>query len=72
MALTSRSDTIDPTVFPEVTYRGDAIPGTTEAAALWRVQRLTMQSDGDMEIIFADGNDDFDNIWDNRLSLSYS
>lgn len=72
MALTTRTDTIDPTVFPEVTYRGDALPGTATASALWRVQRLTIQSDGDMEILFADGNDNFDNIWDNRLSLSYS
>jgi hypothetical protein len=72
MALTTRSDTIDPTVFPEVTYRGDALPGTATSAAAWRVQRLTQQSDGDMAIEFADGDDNFDNIWDNRLSLSYS
>jgi len=72
MALTTRSDTIDPTVFPEVTYRGDALPGVATSAASWRVQRLTQQSDGDMEIVFADGNDNFDNIYDNRLSLSYS
>ncbi len=72
MALTTRSDTIDPTVFPEVTYRGDAVPGTATSASLWRVQRMTMQSDGDTEIVFADGDDNFDNIYDNRLSLSYS
>ncbi len=72
MALATQSDTIDPAVFPEVTYRGDALPGTSTAGALWRVQRMTMQSDGDISILFADGNDDFDNIWDNRLSLSYS
>jgi hypothetical protein len=72
MALTIRSDTIDPTAFPEVTYRGDALPGVATSAASWRVQRLTQQSDGDMEILFADGDDNFDNIWDNRLSLSYS
>jgi len=72
MALTTRSDTIDPTVFPEVTYRGDALPGTATSAAAWRVQRMTLQSDGDIAIVFADGNDNFDNIWDNRLSLSYS
>jgi len=72
VALTIRSDTIDPTVFPEVTYRGDALPGSATSATAWRVQRLTQQSDGDMEILFADGNDNFDNIWDNRLSLSYS
>ena len=72
LALTTRSDTIDPTIFPEVTYRGDALPGVATSAASWRVQRLTTQSDGDITIIFADGNDNFDNIWDNRLSLSYS
>jgi hypothetical protein len=72
LALTTRSDTIDPSVFPEVTYRGDALPGVLTSAASWRVSRLTTQSDGDIAIIFADGNDNFDNIWDNRLSLSYS
>jgi hypothetical protein len=72
VSLTTRSDTIDPTVFPEVTYRGDALPGTVTSAASWRVQQLTLQSDGDMAILFADGDDNFDNIWDNRLSLSYS
>ncbi len=72
LALTTRSDTIDPTIFPEVTYRGDALPGVVTSAASWRVQRLTTQSDGDIAIVFADGDDNFDNIWDNRLSLSYS
>jgi hypothetical protein len=72
LSLTIRSDTIDPSVFPEVTYRGDALPGVATSAASWRVQQLTMQSDGDLAILFADGNDNFDNIWDNRLSLSYS
>jgi hypothetical protein len=72
MALTTRSDTIDPTVFPEVTYRGDAVPGTGQGDALWRIQQMTMQSDGDIAILFADGDDDFNNIWNNRLSLSYS
>ena len=70
--LTTRSDTIDPTVFPEVTYRGDALPGTATSSATWRVTRMTMQSDGDTEVLYADGDDLFNNIWDNRLSLSYS
>lgn len=72
VALTTRTDTIDPNATPEVTYRGDALPGTLTSAALWRVQRLTFQADGDVEILYADGDDAFDNIWDNRLSLSYS
>lgn len=72
VALTTRTDTIDPTIFPEVTYRGDALPGTITSIALWRVTRLTLQSDGDTEVLYADGDDLFNNIWDNRLSLSYS
>lgn len=72
VAQTTRTDTIDPTVFPEITYRGDALPGTLTSVAAWRVTRMTLQSDGDIEILYADGNDNYDNIWDNRLSLSYS
>ncbi len=72
VSLATQSDTIDPTVFPEITYRGDALPGTATSGALWRIQQMTTQSDGDISIVFADGDDNFDNIWDNRLSLSYS
>lgn len=72
VALTTRLDTIDPAATPEVTYKGEAIPGTLTSAALWRVSRITIQADGDIEIVFADGDSNFDNIWDNRLSLSYS
>lgn len=72
VALTTRTDTVDPDATPEVTYRGTALPGTATSASSWRVERITIQSDGDVEILYADGNDSFDNIWDNRLALSYS
>lgn len=72
VALTTRTDTVDPDVIPEVTYIGEALPGTATSAASWRIRRLTIQSDSDIEILYADGNDSYDNIWDNRLSLSYS
>lgn len=72
VATTTRTDTIDPDVLPEVTYRGDATPGTLTSAAAWRIRRMTIQSDGDIEVLYADGDDSYDNIWDNRLSLSYS
>ncbi len=51
------------------TYIGDAAAGTADAAASWRIKRLT---NADNTIIFADGNTNFDNIWTNRASLSYS
>jgi hypothetical protein len=50
-------------------YIGHAIPGASTADDVWRIQRLTVASNA---IVFADGNSNFDNIWDNRASLSYS
>lgn len=53
------------------TYVGEALPGTLTSAASWRIKRLT-ETGPDLTIQFADGNSSFDNIWDNRLALSYS
>lgn len=70
VALTIRTDTDGAT--PETIYRGKALPGTTTGASAWRCERITIAADGDVSILFADGNDSYDNIWDNRASLSYS
>lgn len=51
------------------TYIGKAQWGTPTSSALWRIIRITNAS-GDMDA--ADGDDLFNNIWDNRASLSYS
>lgn len=51
------------------TYIGEALPGTATSAASWRIKRLT---NADNTIVWADGDSDFDNIYDNRVSLSYS
>jgi len=54
-----------------ITYVGTAVPTTLTSAASWQVKRIdtgTIAAD----ILFADGNTNFDNIWDNRASLSYS
>ena len=52
-------------------YYGFALPGTITSAALWRIQRKTVS--GSINTYdFADGNANFDNVWDNRVSLSYS
>jgi len=52
-----------------VTYLGTAKPGTATSAASWRVKKVTNAS-GD--IVWADGDDSYDNVWDDRASLSYS
>jgi len=54
-----------------VTYKGWAAPGTATNAASWRIERIT-ETSGDFSIQFADGDRNFDNIWDNRAALSYS
>ncbi len=54
------------------TYIGQAEPGSLPSASVWRVKRLDESSDPDITITWADGDDLFDNIWDDRISLSYS
>ena len=52
-------------------YFGSANPGTSTSAAFWKIMRKTVS--GDVETYdFADGNANFDNVWDDRASLSYS
>jgi hypothetical protein len=53
-----------------ITYYGFAKTGTATSAASWKVIRHTTTNPQALE--FADGNHAYDNIWDNRASLSYS
>lgn len=51
------------------TYIGHAEPGTATAASAWRIKRLT---NSNSSVVWADGDGDFDNVWDDRVSLVYS
>jgi len=55
-----------------LSYLGEANPGTATSAASWRIKQLVFNVAGDLTVTYADGNSNFDNIWDNRASLSYS
>jgi hypothetical protein len=70
VALATRTDTDG--ADPETIYRGSALPGTAAGASAWRCEEITIATDGDVTILFADGDDDYNNIWNNRASLSYS
>jgi hypothetical protein len=50
------------------TYVGQSSPGAANADAVWRIKRITNAT---TTITFADGNANFDNVWDNRASLTY-
>lgn len=57
----------------DIIYIAEADPGTLDAASSWRIKKLTISSvDGDVITEWADGNANYDNIWDNRVSYTYS
>lgn len=66
-ALTLR---LDDTTTANVTYVGYGGIGAATSAATWRIKKLD-ETTG-LVITWADGNRKFDNVWDNRASLSYS
>ena len=51
-------------------YLGWGHPGSLTNAPLWRIQRISRVGTV-TSITWADGNQNFDNIWDNRASLNY-
>ena len=53
-----------------ITYVGKAAIGSATSAAVWQVMR--MNSTTGVVITWADGDDEEDNVWDNRASLRYS
>lgn len=61
---------LDDTSETSITYIGYSRPGTGTDENKWRIKRLD-ESDG-IVILWADGDSEFDNIWDNRTSLNYS
>jgi len=59
----------------QVEFLGWANPGTADADAGWRIQKL-IYGDGNnkppTQVLWAKGNANFDNIWDDRAGLEYS
>jgi len=54
-----------------ITYVGTAIAGSAYSNPVWQIKKI--ETSGTQTLIkFADGNVLFDNIWNNRTSLSYS
>lgn len=55
-----------------VEYHGYASPGAASSAASWAIAKMTYVSGDLTQIDWADGNTNFDNVWDDRTSLTYS
>lgn len=54
-----------------ISYIGKAAIASATSSAVWQIQKMD-ETGGDVVITWADGDDSFNNIWDNRASLSYS
>lgn len=56
----------------DLEYIGKADPGTATDKAGWFIQKIIYDANGDMTgILNANGQADFDKIWDNRESYTY-
>ena len=54
-----------------ITYIGKAIAGSLTSQSKWSIKRIDLSEPPLTKILFADGNANEDNIWDNRASLTY-
>ena len=52
------------------TYLGLAKMGEATSAATWQIIRIVVTA-GNVSMRYADNDDNFDNVWDNRTGLSY-
>ena len=53
-----------------ITYVGQAPVGTATSVALWQMQKIDNTSG--VVVTWADGNDAYDNVWDDYATLTYS
>ena len=65
-AKTLRLDEVSATI----TYVGEAAIGMSESDSFWKIRRLETVGTV-LKITWADGNENYDNIWANRASITY-
>lgn len=67
---TEEPNTIDNTGVGGVTYVGFAVPGTLNSDAKWKIKKIT-EVGTTTTIQYADNDYKFDNVWDDRATLTY-
>ena len=63
---------LDSATTTNVTYVGKATIATATSAASWQIFKMDETTANTLIITWADGNSNYDNVWNNRASLSYS
>ncbi len=67
------SQKLDYDVDGKLIYAGEAVPGSSAASAVWAIKKLIYDGDDQLvETLWAGGNSERINVWNNRASLSYS
>ena len=61
---------IDDTTTANTTYIGKAPIGSATSSAVWQISKLDTSSG--LIKTWADGDASFNNVWDDRVSISYS
>lgn len=57
----------------DIIYKGEAVVGSSTASAVWRIRRITISDNGgDLVVQWANGSSSFNQVWDNRASLTYT
>jgi hypothetical protein len=59
------------TSIPNITYIGKAVIGSINSDPVWQIKQID-ETTPIVTILFAEGDEHFDNIWDDRLSYIYS
>ena len=62
---------IDDTTTPNITYIGKARAGTAEDSADWQI-KVVDETTAVVMVLFADGDENFDNSWEDRININYS
>lgn len=60
---------VDDSTTPNTVYIGYAALGSLEADPVWRMKKIDTTSGADTT--WADGDDSYDNIWNDRTTLTY-
>lgn len=55
-----------------VSYIGEALPGSLQEDPVWRIKKLDEGGTPPLQIEWADGTSDFDKVWDDRATYTYS
>lgn len=55
---------------PGIVYKGYALPNARTGDPLWAIQKIS-RIDNQIIYEWANGNENYENIWDNRYALSY-